>query len=74
MKITNKSILLTLGAFLLLTGCSTMSPNPQAANPDSNSDPNAAAPFSSRVASSLGLKPDVPAITMPAGTPIGVRL
>ena len=74
MKITNKSILLTLGAFLLLTGCSTMSPNPQAANPDSNSDPNAAAPFSSRVASSLGLKPDVPAITIPAGTPIGVRL
>jgi hypothetical protein len=74
MKAINKSILLGLFGLLLVTGCGTMSPNPQAANPDPGSNPDAAAPFSSRVASSLGIKPDVPAITIPAGTPIGVRL
>src|SRR5436305_15119647 len=75
MKITNKSMLLVLSALLLLSGCEVVSPNPQAANPDPNSNTDAnAAPFSSRVASTLGLKPEVPAITIPAGTPIGVRL
>jgi hypothetical protein len=75
MKITNKSILLVLSALLLLSGCGVVSPNSQAANPDPNSNPDGnAAPFSSRVASTLGLKPEIPAITIPAGTPIGVRL
>src|SRR5438270_6148180 len=74
MKIANRSILLVLSALVLLSGCSMVSPNPQAANTDSTSNPDNAAPFSSRVASSLGLKPEVPAITIPAGTPLGVRL
>jgi hypothetical protein len=74
MKIPNKSILLVLSGLLFLSGCGMVSPNPQAANTDSTSSPDAAAPFSSRVASSLGLKPEIPAITIPAGTPIGVRL
>jgi len=74
MRITNKSILLALSALLLLSGCGVVSPNSQAANPDPNSNPDGAAPFSARVASTLGLKPEIPAITIPAGTPIGVRL
>jgi hypothetical protein len=49
-----------------------VSSNPQAASPDPNSE--SSAPFASRVASSLGVKPEVPAITVPAGTPIGIRL
>jgi len=74
MKILSKSILALFAALLLLGGCSSVSPNPQAANTDSTSTPDTAAPFSSRVASAVGLKPDLPAITIPAGTPIGVRL
>src|SRR5436853_5761312 len=74
MKFSNKSILLVLSALLLLSGCGMVAPNPQAANPDPNSNSDGAAPFSSRVASTLGLKPEVPAMTVPAGTPIGVRL
>jgi len=74
LKIPNKSILLVAAALLALTGCGTVSPNPQAANPEPNTSGDTAAPFSSRVASAVGLKPDLPAITIPAGTPIGVRL
>jgi hypothetical protein len=74
MKIPGKFILALFASLLLLAGCNSISPNPQAANTDSSSNPETAAPFSSRVASAVGLKPDLPAITVPAGTPIGVRL
>jgi hypothetical protein len=74
MKIPNKSLLLILSALLFLSGCGMVSPNPQASNSDPNPNPDGAAPFSSRAAAALGLKPEVPAITIPAGTPIGVRL
>ena len=74
MNISNKSILLVLAALLLLSGCGMVSPNPQASNSDPNSNPDGAAPFSSRAAAVLGLKPEIPALTIPAGTPIGIRL
>ena len=64
--------LLVLSALALLAGCGMVSSNPQAATPDPNS--GSAAPFSSRAESALGLKPEIPAITIPAGTPIGIRL
>jgi hypothetical protein len=67
----SKYLLITLSALLLLAGCGMVSSNPQAATPDPNSS---SAPFSSRVESAVGVKPDVPAITIPAGTAIGVRL
>src|SRR5204863_8724742 len=57
---------------ILLAGCGMVSSNPQAATPDPNS--NSSAPFASRDGSALGAKPPVPAITIPAGTPIGIRL
>src|SRR5690242_3014403 len=72
MRRSFKFLLISLSAFGLLTGCSVVSSNPQAAAPDPNSD--SSAPFASRVASGLGMKPPVPAITIPAGTPIGIRL
>ena len=49
-----------------------VSSNPQAAAPDPNA--SSSAPFSSRVESTMGVKPEVPAVTIPAGTPIGIRL
>jgi hypothetical protein len=67
-----KYLLISLSALALLGGCSMVSSNPQAAAPDPNT--GTAAPFSSRVESALGVKPEVPAITIPAGTPIGIRL
>lgn len=72
MKHSYKHILICLSALVLLAGCGMVSSNPQAATPDPNS--GSAAPFSSRAESALGIKPDVPAITIPAGTLIGVRL
>ena len=67
-----KPLLVFLSALVLLAGCSMVSSNPQAATPDPNAD--SSAPFSSRAASTLGVKPEVPAMTIPAGTPIGIRL
>src|SRR4051794_13428351 len=67
----SKYLLITLSALLLLAGCGMVCSNPQAATPDPNSS---SAPFSSRVESAMGVKPDVPAITIPAGTAIGIRL
>ena len=72
MRFTYKYLLSALSAMLLLAGCGMVSSNPQAAAPDPNS--NSSAPFSSRVESALGVKPPVPAVTVPAGTPIGIRL
>lgn len=72
MKSPYKHLLISLSALALLAGCGMVSSNPQAAAPDPSS--GSAAPFSSRAESALGMKPDVPAITIPAGTPIGVRL
>src|SRR5213082_1641631 len=66
-----KYLLITLSAVLFLAGCGMVSSNPQAATPDPNTS---SAPFSSRVESAMGVKPDVPAITIPAGTAIGIRL
>src|SRR5947209_10482531 len=74
MKITDKSILLVLSALLLLSGCGMVASNPRAAATGSTPNPDSSAPFSSRAASDLGLKPEIPALTIPAGTPIGVRL
>ena len=74
MKLSHKFILAPLSALVLLAGCSTVASNPQAAAPDPNSNPESSAPFASRVTSTIGLKPEVPAITVPAGTPIGIRL
>ncbi len=71
MKLTNRYLLSALSGLVLLAGCSMVSSNPQAATPDPNSN---SAPFASRVESAMGVKPDVPAITIPAGTAIGVRL
>jgi hypothetical protein len=72
MNRTFKHLFISLSALALLAGCGMVSSNPQAATPDPNS--GSAAPFSTRAESALGLKPDVPAITIPAGTPIGIRL
>jgi hypothetical protein len=70
MKCSYKFLWPVLSALLLLAGCGMVASNPQAATPD----PNSSAPFSSRLESTLGVKPEVPAITIPAGTPIGIRL
>ena len=72
MKFSDKYLLPVLSALMLLVGCGMVSSNPQAASPDPNA--SSSAPFSSREASSLGVKPEVPAVTIPAGTPIGIRL
>jgi hypothetical protein len=73
-KFSYKYMLVLLSAVVLLAGCGMVASNPQAAAPDPNSNSDSSAPFSSRVASTLGVKPEVPAITIPAGTPIGIRL
>jgi hypothetical protein len=72
MKRSYKYTFVPLAALILLAGCSMVSSNPQAAAPDANS--SSSAPFSSRAESTLGVKPEIPAITIPAGTPIGIRL
>jgi hypothetical protein len=69
-----KHILVLLSALVLLAGCGMVASNPQAATPDPNSAADPSAPFSSRAASTAGVRPELPAITVPAGTPIGIRL
>src|SRR4051794_15770194 len=73
-RFSYKYILVVLSALVLLAGCGVVASNPQAAAPDPNSSSDSSAPFSSRVASTAGVKPELPAITVPAGTPIGIRL
>jgi hypothetical protein len=73
-KSSFKHVLSLLSGILLLVGCGMVASNPQAATPDPNSSSDSSAPFSSRVASTAGVKPQLPAITVPAGTPIGIRL
>ena len=75
MKSSYKHVLSLLSATVLLAGCGMVASNPQAATPDPNSSADSSAPFTSRVASTAGVKPELPAaITVPAGTPIGIRL
>src|SRR5438105_5535003 len=63
---------LTLVLAVILAGCGRMASDPEAASPDgTESQP----PFSgSKLSNLLSAKPSEPAITIPAGTALGVRL